>query len=72
MTRKNEQLCFAEAPQRFSIMEKTDATGESDDNERRWPCVLVFGRPDQVRCGVFIGYRSNVWQTLDKSIDHKF
>ena len=47
MTRKNEQLCFAEAPQRFSIMEKTDATGESDDNERRWPCVLVFGRLDQ-------------------------
>ena len=53
-------------------MEKTDATGESDDNERRWHCVLVFGRLDQVRCGVFIGYRSNVWQILDKSIDHKF
>ena len=46
MTRKNEQLCFAEAPQRFSIMEKTDATDEPDHNERRWLCVVVLG----IRC----------------------
>ena len=62
MTRKNEQLCFAEAPQRFSIMEKMDAMDEPDHNERRWLCVVVLGIIDQVRCGVFIGYRSNVWQ----------